>query len=132
MSKRRYRKPELPRKMDFRMDEELYNKIVNTAKAAGISHGEYIRQQLIKGRVVVKQEIIADIPQLKKLIAEFGKIGSNLNQIAHHYNAGGSQSREMYERTQRAISELYAMKFEVQKMGGDFAGYSQACLRKKQ
>ena len=118
--------------MDFRMDEELYNKIVNTANAAGISHGEYIRRQLTKGKVVVKQEIIADVPELKRLIAEFGKIGSNLNQIARYYNSGGSRSREMYERTQRAISELFAMKYEVEKMGGDFRGYSQARLRKKQ
>ena len=118
--------------MDFRMDEELYNKIVNAAKAAGISHGEYIRRQLMKGKVVVKQEIIADIPELKRLIAEFGKIGSNLNQIAHHYNSGGSRSREMYERTQRVIAELYAMKYEVEKMGGDFRGYSQTRANKKQ
>ncbi len=126
------RKTEYPHWLSFRLDDSLYEKIINGSRAANMSHGEYIRRQLTKGKVVVKQEIIAEIPQLKKLIAEFGKIGSNLNQIAHHYNAGGSRSREMYERTQRAISELYAMKFEVQKMGGDFAGYSQARLRKKQ
>ena len=87
---------------------------------------------VIKGKVVVRQEIVAEVPMLKKLIAEFGKIGSNLNQIAHHYNGGGVRSREMYERTQRAISELYAMKYEVEKMGGEFRGYSEAYRRKKQ
>ena len=133
MSKRKYRGPELPRKMDFRMDEALYNRIVNAANAAGISHGEYIRRQLTKGKVVVRKEYIADVPQLRALIAEFGKIGSNLNQIAHYYNGGGSRSREMFDRTQQAISELYAMKYEVEKMGGEFfSGYSKAHTGKKQ
>ena len=37
----------------------------------------------------------------------------------------------MYERTQRAISELYAMKYEVERMGGEFRGYSEAYRKKK-
>ena len=117
--------------LTLRVSEDLFNSIVNTARAANMSHGEYIRRLLKNRKVVIKQEVIADVPQLKKLIAEFGKIGSNLNQIAYHYNSGGVRSQEMYERVQRAISELYAMKFEVEKMGGEFGGYSKAYLRKK-
>ena len=86
---------------------------------------------VVKGKVVVKQEIVAEVPMLKRLIGEFGKIGSNLNQIAHHYNGGGARSVAMYDRTMRAISELYAMKYEVERMGGEFRGYSQAYSRKK-
>ena len=36
----------------------------------------------MKGKVIAKYEIVADVPELKKLVAEFGKIGSNLNQTA--------------------------------------------------
>lgn len=122
---------ELTHLISFRLDEELYAKIVNTARTAGITKGEYIRRQLRNGRVTVKQEIIAEIPELKKLIADFGKIGSNLNQIARHYNGGGVRSKEMYDRTQRVISELYEMKYEIEKLGGEFRGYSQARLNKK-
>ena len=61
-------------------------------------------QSLEKGVV-----IIAEVQELKRLIAGLGKTGSNLNQIAHHYNSGGSRSREMYEQTQCAIAELYMM-----------------------
>ena len=82
-------------------------------------------QSLEKGVV-----IIAEVPELKCLIAKLGKIGSNLNQIAHHYNSGGSRSREMYEKTQRAIAELYAMKFEVEGMAGDFWRSSAKKLRR--
>nr|WP_243097401.1 plasmid mobilization relaxosome protein MobC [Ruminococcus sp. AF46-10NS] len=34
---------------------------------------------------------------LRKLVSEYGKIGSNLNQIAKHFNSGGSQSRAILQ-----------------------------------
>jgi len=55
----------------------------------------------------------------------------NLNQIARHYNGGGVRSKEMFDRTQLAISELFAMKYEIEKLGGEFRGYSQTRLNKK-
>ena len=132
---RHYKKKEIdPQiyRVTVRFNKESYEKLLAMAKAANLSAAELIRQMVFKGKVNVKQEVVAEVPMLKKLIAEFGKIGSNLNQIAHHYNGGGVRSREMYERTQRAISELYAMKYEVEKMGGEFRGYSEAYRRKKQ
>ena len=132
---RHYKKKEIdPQiyRVTVRFNKESYEKLLAVAKAANLSAAELIRQMVFKGKVNVKQEVVAEVPMLKKLIADFGKIGSNLNQIAHHYNGGGVRSREMYERTQRAISELYAMKYEVEKMGGEFRGYSEAYRRKKQ
>ena len=132
---RHYKKKEIdPQiyRVTVRFNKESYEKLLAMAKAANLSAAELIRQMVFKGKVNIKQEVVAEVPMLKKLIADFGKIGSNLNQIAHHYNGGGVRSREMYERTQRAISELYAMKYEVEKMGGEFRGYSEAYRRKKQ
>ena len=132
---RHYKKKEIdPQiyRVTVRFNKESYEKLLAMAKAADLSAAELIRRMVFKGKVNVKQEVVAEVPMLKKLIADFGKIGSNLNQIAHHYNGGGVRSREMYERTQRAISELYAMKYEVEKMGGEFRGYSEAYRRKKQ
>ena len=132
---RHYKKKEIdPQiyRVTVRFNKDSYEKLLAMAKAANLSAAELIRQMVFKGKVNVKQEVVAEVPMLKKLIADFGKIGSNLNQIAHHYNGGGVRSREMYERTQRAISELYAMKYEVEKMGGVFRGYSEAYRRKKQ
>jgi len=132
---RHYKKKEIdPQiyRVTVRFNKDSYEKLLAMAKAANLSAAELIRQMVFKGKVNVKQEVVAEVPMLKKLIADFGKIGSNLNQIAHHYNGGGVRSREMYERTQRAISELYAMKYEVEKMGGEFRGYSEAYRRKKQ
>ena len=131
---RRYIKKDIVKKdrnVTIRFDQETYDRIEATARAADLSVSEYIRRMVIKGKITVRQEIIAEVPMLKKLIAEFGKIGSNLNQIARHYNGGGVRSTEMYNRTQRAISELYAMKYEVERMGGEFRGYSEAYRKNK-
>ena len=121
----------LTKRLTIRMDDELYNMICNGAKAMRISPVEYARRILKKGKVTIRQEIIAEVPELKKLIAEFGKIGSNLNQIAHHFNAGGTLTSYMYEQTMKTLSALYAMKYEVEAMGGEFRGYSEARLHKK-
>ena len=132
---RHYKKKEIdPQiyRVTVRFNKDSYEKLLAMAKAANLSAAELIRQMVFKGKVNVKQEVVAEVPMLKKLIADFGKIGSNLNQIAHHYNGGGVRSREMYERTQRAISELSAMTYEVETMGGEFRGYSEAYRRKKQ
>ena len=132
---RRYKKKKIVKKdrnVTIRFDQETYDRIEATARAADLSVSEYIRRMVVKGKVTVRQEIVAEVPMLKKLIGEFGKIGSKLNQIAHHYNGGGVRSKEMYERTQRAISELYTMKYEVERMGGEFRGFSEAYRRKKQ
>lgn len=110
----------------IRVNDDLFQKLTEEAKRAGISQSEYIRQKLENGRTVVHQEIIAEVPMLKKLIAEFGKIGSNINQIAHYFNGGGIYSPEMADRLDRALSQLYMMKFEVEKMGGAFRGYANA------
>ena len=61
---------------------------------------------------------------LKKLIAEFGKIGSNLNQIARHFNSGGIHSQEMRKAINQSIARIYEMKYEVLKMAGDFTSIS--------
>ena len=67
--------------MTIRFDQETYNKIESTARAADLSVSEYIRRMVVKGKVNVRQEIVAEVPMLKKLIAEFGKIGPNLIRL---------------------------------------------------
>ena len=73
-------------------------------------------------RVIVKYELVADLPELKKLIGEFGKIGNNLNQIARHFNSGGIHSQEMRKAINQSIARIYEMKYEVLKLAGEFHG----------
>lgn len=109
----------------LRLTDTEYEIISANAKSANLTLAEYARKQVTQKKVIAKYEIVADVPELKKLIAEFGKIGSNLNQIARHFNQGGIHSQEMRRTINKCIAQIYEMKYEVIKMAGDFHGDTQ-------
>ena len=108
----------------LRLTDTEYEIISESAKAANLPLAEYVRKQVMKQKVIAKYEIVADLPELKKLVAEFGKIGSNLNQIAKHFNSGGIHSQEMRRAIDQSVARIYEMKYEVLKMAGDFQAVS--------
>ena len=108
----------------LRLTDTEYEIVAENAKSANLTLAEYARNQIMNKKVTVKYEIVADIPELKKLIAELGKIGSNLNQIARHFNSGGIHSQEMRKAINQSIARIYEMKYEVLKMAGDFTSIS--------
>lgn len=109
----------------LRLTDTEYEIVSENAKATNLPLAEYVRKQVMKQKVTAKYEIVADLPELKKLIAEFGKIGSNLNQIARHFNSGGIHSQEMRKSIDQSIARIYEMKYEVLKMAGDFHGNTE-------
>ena len=108
----------------LRFTDTEYERLSSHAEAARIPLAEYIRRQVTGKPVIMKYELVADLPELKKLIAEFGKIGSNLNQIARHFNSGGIHSQEIRRTIRQSIADIYEMKYEVLKMAGDFRSLS--------
>lgn len=74
------------------------------AAQAGISPAAYIRHMALTGRVVVREqqrEITLDR-------AELSRIGSNLNQIARHLNAGRNVAPDAIEAALRSWHDLAA------------------------
>ena len=132
MSTPKRKRCKYPHFIAVRVDDELYEKINNGAIAAGISPSEFLRQMVKKGRITVKQDVVVELPLLKKLIAEYGKIGSNINQIAHYFNAGGSFTPEIEKQLMDSLTILYELKFEAECMGGEFHSYSQTHRSQKQ
>lgn len=106
----------------LRLTDTEYEIIAENAGNARLPLAEYARKQIMNKRVIVKYEIVADVPELKRLIAEFGRIGNNLNQIARYFNQGGIHSQEMRKAIQQCLTGIYEMKYEVTKMAGDFHG----------
>ena len=104
----------------LRFTDTEYEIVSENAKATHLPTAEYVRKQIMKQKVTANYEIVADLPELKKLVAEFGKIGSNLNQIARHFNSGGIHSQEMRKAIDQSVARIYEMKYEVLKMAGDF------------
>ena len=109
----------------LRLTDTEYEIISESAKAANLPLAEYVRKQVMKQKVIAKYEIVAALPELKKLVAEFGKIGSNLNQIARRFNQGGIHSQEMRQAIGRCLAEIHEMQQEVIRMAGDFHGNTE-------
>lgn len=109
----------------LRLTDTEYEIVAAKTKDANLPLAEYVRKQVLNKTIITKYEIVADLPELKKLIAEFGKIGNNLNQIARYFNSGGIHSQEMRNAINQSIARIYEMKYEVLKMVGDFHGNSE-------
>ena len=109
-------------RVTIRLTDTEFSIIENAATQAEMSISEYMRTQTMEGKVNARFEIVADVNQIKKLIGEFGKIGSNLNQIARYFNQGGIISSEMRTEIKKSLRDIYEMKYEVMRMAGDFRG----------
>lgn len=112
-------------RITIRFTDLEYSIIKTAARQANMSLAAYVRTQVLKGQVHTKIEIVADVPEIKELLAEFGKIGSNLNQIAKYFNQGGVLSQEMRGEINKRLRDLYEMKYKVMKMAGDFRGNTE-------
>ena len=73
----------------LRMSETEYEILSEKAIATNMSISDFIRNALNTQNVIIKYELTADVPEIKKLIGEFRKIGNNLNQIARHAHETG-------------------------------------------
>lgn len=92
------------------------------ASILGVSRSEYLRKLLIEKEICNRIEIVADIKILRKLVSEYGKIGSNLNQIARYFNSGGDRSRAVEEEIHQCISALFLLRKKVLRMAGETNG----------
>ena len=112
-------------RITIRFTDLEYSIIETAARQTNMSLAAYVRTQVLKGQVHTKIEIVTDVPEIKKLLAEFGKIGSNLNQIAKYFNQGGILSQEMRGEINKRLRDLYEMKYKVMDMAGDFHGNTE-------
>ena len=60
----------------------------HSAEIVGLSRSEFLRKSFLEKDIQLHYEIVADMDELRCLVNEYGKIGSNLNQIARYFNTG--------------------------------------------
>lgn len=94
------------------------------ASALNISRSEFLRKLLVEKEIQNRIEIVADMEILRKLVSEYGKIGSNLNQIAKYFNSGGERSLAIESEIHQCIADLFRLRKEVLKMAGEKNGGS--------
>lgn len=97
----------------------------NRAEKCRMTRSDFIRNLILNRKLTPKYQIVIGGEEIKLLLAQYGKIGSNLNQIARHFNSGGERSLAMQEEIQQAIAELYTLRKDVLRLAGDYTGSSQ-------
>ena len=126
---KRYNTPHRSRVVKTRMTEEEYAEFAERLSAYHMSQAEFIRQAIARAtiRPIVTVSPVNDelLSAVGKLIAEYGKIGGNLNQIARALNEYGTPYNTLSVEVRAAISDLAALKFEVLQKVGDAVGNIQ-------
>ena len=90
-----------------RLTPDEHADITALADKRGMSPGALIRQTLLNVRPARYRRPTVDAKLLAQVLAEVGKIGSNINQIAYHLNAGrpGDRVEGSLEESLRELLE---------------------------
>ncbi len=106
----------------IRMTQELFDVLTQDAKNAKMPRAEFIRH-LIAGRTPsVKYEVVYNDPKILKIFSNLANITGNLNQIAHHLNAGRPWSDQLRTEVTDAIYEIREMRKELKEQTGGYRG----------
>ena len=60
------------------------------------------------------------------LLAQCSKVGSNLNQLARHFNSGGADTEQIRAKLLDELADLTAFRLHAEKVLGELYGNAQA------
>lgn len=93
-----------------------------SADQAHLSRSEFIRRLILNRKITAKYQVVIDSNEVRELLMQYGKIGSNLNQIARYFNTGGERSLAVEEEIHHCLADLFSMRKTVLKLAGDLDG----------
>ena len=127
--KKKYNTPHRCHVVKTRMTEEEYADFTERLKHYDMSQAEFIRQSITRAtiRPIVTVSPVNDelLSAVGRLTAEYGKIGSNLNQIARAVGGWHNPYPQLAAEVRAAASDLAALKFEVLEKVGEAVGNVQ-------
>lgn len=93
-----------------------------SADQAQLTRSEFIRRLILNRKITAKYQVVIDSKEVRELLMQYGKIGSNLNQIAKYFNTGGERSMAMEEEIHHCLADLFSLRKTVLKLAGDLSG----------
>ena len=122
-----------PRKtklIKFRVTEHEKLELELLCKLLRVNMSTLIRRSLlsqpIKQTLVVTGGGEEALNILSDLLGQCGKIGSNLNQLARHFNSGGKDSEQIRAQLLTELSALTLFRLDAEKKMGELYGNHQA------
>lgn len=101
--------------LQVRLTVPEFAEIMAQAEKAGLTAPSYARSILLSAPAPrARRRPTIEAEAVGRLLGELGKVGSNLNQIAHHLNAGrGEVSPDALAAALRDVSDLRAAIMEA-------------------
>ena len=114
----------------FRVTEREKLELEQTAKLLHLSLSTLIRRALhsakIERTVVVAGGGEETLNAVFTLLAQCGKVGGNLNQLARHFNSGGADTEQLRAKLLDELTDLTAFRLSAEKVLGELYGNAQA------
>ena len=107
----------------FRVTEREKLELEQTAKLLHLSLSTLIRRALhsakIERTVVVAGGGEETLTAVSTLLAQCSKVGSNLNQLARHFNSGGADTEQIRAKLLDELADLTAFRLSAEKVLGE-------------
>ena len=114
----------------FRVTETEKLELQCTAKLLHLSLSTLIRRALhsakIERTVVVVGGGEETLTAVSTLLAQCSKVGTNLNQLARHFNSGGADTEQIRAKILDELADLTAFRLNAEKVLGELYGNAQA------
>lgn len=113
-TKKRSEKRKRTELIQIRMTKDEKAEYLLRCKKAGLTSADYFRKSAMKAKPL---QPTIDTSLLVQLLASWGKMGNNLNQIAKHYNSGNPTDQALGKEL---VEKVEAIRLEIrQALGHD-------------
>ena len=114
----------------FRVTETEKMELQCTAKLLHLSLSTLIRRAIhnvkIEKTVIVTSGGEETLTAVSTLLAQCSKVGTNLNQLARHFNSGGADTEQIRAKLLDELADLTAFRLHAEKVLGELYGNAQA------
>ena len=114
----------------FRVTAEEKTSLELTCKLLNLSLSTFIRRAIhnvkIEKTVIVAGGGEETLTAVSTLLAQCSKMGSNLNQLARHFNSGGADTEQIRAKLLDELADLTAFRLHAEKVLGELYGNAQA------
>ena len=113
----------------FRVTAEEKASLELTCKLLNLSLSTFIRRAIHNVKIE-KTVIVADggeetLTAVSTLLAQCSKVGTNLNQLARHFNFGGADTEQIRAKILDELADLTAFRLNAERLLGELYGNAQ-------
>ena len=114
----------------FRVTAEEKASLELTCKLLNLSLSTFIRRAIhnvkIEKIIIVAGGGEETLTAVSTLLAQCSKVGSNLNQLARHFNSGGKDTEQLRAQILEELSALTNFRLKAEETVGELYGNHQA------